>query len=266
MALEGVFGRYIHRDSVIHRLDPRVKLVLLFAFIALAFIADGFVGLGVLYVLLLACVALSRIPPLSALKAMVPFLFLLIFPVLFNLFFIAEGEPLVHYGFILITDEGVYRACYMTLRLFFLFASGTLFTLTTSTIAISDAVGALLKPFARFGLPATELAMMVSIALRFVPLLIASYEDIRAAQQARGVDFSERRPMARIRGLTSILVPLFAQAFRHAEDLAVAMESRCYHGGDRTHYRELKMHRGDVVAIVVVVAVALLLVVLRLVV
>jgi energy-coupling factor transport system permease protein len=263
LALEGVLGQYLHRNSVMHRLDPRVKLLLLFGCIVLAFVADGLPGLAPLYALLLFCAALSRIPPLDILKAVAPLSLLLIFPVVFNIFFTAEGEVLLHVGPILITAGGIFRAIYMTLRLFFLFASMTLFTLTTSSIAISDAVGALLRPFARFGLPATELAMMVSIALRFVPLLVSSYEDIRAAQQARGADLTQRQPIARLRGLVSILVPLFAQAFHHAEELALAMESRCFHGGERTHYRELTMHRQDYLALAIVGLVAALLIVLR---
>ena len=265
MAIEGVLGQYIHRDSVLHALDSRVKLLLLFGCISLAFIADSLMGLGLLYLLLLSCAALTKIPPLRILKAVAPLAFLLLFPIVFNIFFITDGEVLANAGPILITTEGIYRACYMTLRLFFLFAIATLFTLTTSSIAISDAVGALLSPLTRFGVPATELSMMVSIALRFVPTLIQSYEDIRDAQQARGVNYRERNPLARLRGLVSILVPLFAQAFHHAEELAVAMESRCFHGGDRTHYRELALHRQDFMAIAVVFLVTALLIVIRIV-
>ena len=263
MAFEGILGQYIHRDSVLHALDPRVKLLLLFGCIIMAFIADSFLGLGLLYLLLFTAAALTRIPPLQLLKAVAPFAFFLVFPLVFNLLFVSEGTVLLSAGPLLVTTAGVYRAFYMTLRLFFLFAIATVFTLTTSSIAISDAVGALLRPFARFGVPATELSMMVSIALRFVPTLISSYADIRAAQQARGMDLDELRPVARLRGLVSIMVPLFAQAFRQAEELAIAMESRCFHGGDRTHYRELALHRRDYIAVVVILLVAALLIVLR---
>lgn len=263
MALENVLGKYVFRDSVLHNMDPRAKLSLLFGCIILAFIANNFAGLGLLYVLLFACAALSRISPALILKAVAPFTLLLLFPVVFNIFFITEGEVLVNAGPLLITTEGIYRACYMSLRLFFLFTLAVIFTLTTSSIAISDAVGALLRPFARFGVPATELSMMVSIALRFIPTLLTSYEDIRAAQQARGVDHSQKSPLARLRGMASIMVPLFAQAFYHAEELAIAMESRCFHGGDRTHYRELAMHRRDIFALTVVGVLALALVALR---
>jgi len=263
MPIEGILGQYIYRKSVLHTLDPRIKLFLLFACIALAFIADDFIGLGVLYLLLFATAALSRIPVKSILKAVAPLCILLIFPIVFNIFFITEGEALVHAGPILITTQGVYRGFYMCFRLFFLFAIATMFTLTTSSIAISDAFRALLDPFARFGVPATELSMMVSIALRFVPTLAQSYEDIRTAQQARGVDLREKRPLARLKGMAAIMVPLFAQAFHHAEELAVAMESRCFHGGERTHYRELKTQRRDYVALIVIAAVACVLIVWR---
>ncbi len=263
VALEGVLGQYIYRDSVLHRMDPRIKLTLLFGCIVLAFVADSLPGLGVLYLLLFACAGLSRISPIMILKAVAPFTILLLFPLIFNIFFITEGDVLVHAGPILITTEGIYRALYMSLRLFFLFTLATLFTLVTSSIAISDAVGAMLRPFARFGLPATELAMMVSIALRFIPTLVSSYEDIRAAQQTRGVDYRGKHPVARLRGLVSLLIPLFAQAFHHAEDLALAMESRCFHGGDRTHYRELVIHRRDIVALGTVALVTAVLIMLR---
>jgi energy-coupling factor transport system permease protein len=151
----------------------------------------------------------------------------------------------------------------MTLRLLFLFSIAVMVTLTTSTIAISDAVAAMLKPFERFDVPAFEISMMVSIALRFIPTLTDSFADIKKAQQARGAVFNEGGPLHRLQGIVVLMVPLFAQAFRHAEDLALAMESRCYHGGQRTHYRELRFKSRDLIATIIVAAIGGILVALR---
>ena len=188
---------------------------------------------------------------------------LLIFPLLFNLFFVQEGQVLLHWGPVLITAEGLYRGVYMTLRLLFLFGAATMVTLTTTTIAISDACAAMLRPLRRLGVPDREIGMMVSIALRFVPTLTDAYTDIRKGQQARGAVFDSGGPLTRLRNLIPLLVPLFAQAFRHGEELAVAMESRCYHGGERTHYRQLRLSKVDYAALAIVGAVAVLLIVLR---
>ncbi|MDR3136054.1 MAG: energy-coupling factor transporter transmembrane protein EcfT [Coriobacteriales bacterium] len=264
MAFDSIIGQYYYRDSLIHALDPRLKLSLLLFFIALAFVADSFLALFILLALLGWTVGLSRIPLPAVVKALLPTLALLLFPLLFNLFFVQSGTILTQLGGIAITDEGLYRGTYMSLRLLFLFSCATLVTLTTTTIAISDACAAMLRPFRRLGVPDIEIALLVSIALRFIPTLADAYSDILKAQQARGAIFDKGGPIARLRGLLPLLVPLFAQAFRHGEDLAVAMESRCYHGGERSHYRELRMRKADYGALAVVGAVALLIGALRL--
>jgi energy-coupling factor transport system permease protein len=262
MALDGIIGQYYHRASIVHALDPRIKLTLLLACIVLAFLVNSFLGLALLLGLLVAVMLLSRIPFTAILKALAPLAFLLLVPFLFNLFFISDGTPLLETGFIRITNEGIWRGAYMTLRLLFLFGVATMVTLTTSTIALSDAVAAMLAPFTRFGVPAFEISMMVSIALRFIPTLLDSFYDIKKAQLARGAHLDAGGPLRRIRGLVPLLVPLFAGAFRHAEELAIAMESRCYHGGERTHYRALRMQARDFVAIVAVATMAVVLCVL----
>jgi energy-coupling factor transport system permease protein len=263
MAFDSVLGQYYYRNSPIHALDPRIKLTLLLVFIALAFVANSFWGLAVLLALMVTAVALSKIPLGAVIKALLPLLLLLVFPLLFNLFFVRGGDVLLHLGDVIVSSEGLYRGAYMALRLLFLFAAATLLTLTTTTIAISDACAAMLRPFRRLGVPDTEIAMMLSIALRFVPTLVDAYKDILKAQQARGAVFGAGGPIRRVRSLLPLLVPLFAQVFRHAEELALAMESRCYHGGDRSHYRELRLRRVDYVAIWVVVALTVVLILMR---
>ncbi|MDR3037356.1 MAG: energy-coupling factor transporter transmembrane protein EcfT [Coriobacteriales bacterium] len=255
MAFEIVIGQYHDASSPIHRLDPRAKATLLLVLIATAFFASSFLGLGLLLVFLLFVLALSTIPPRLLLKALAPVGFLLIFPLIFNLLFVAEGTELVHWGILHITSGGLYRALFMTLRLLLLFLGATLLTLTTSPIALCDATASMLGPFRRFGVPAYEISMMISIALRFIPTLLEDFDRIRKAQQSRGAVFDRGGPLARAKALIPCLVPLFAQSFRHAENLALAMESRCYHGGDaRTHYHVLKFHPRDAVATVACLA------------
>jgi energy-coupling factor transport system permease protein len=260
VAIDSVMGQYYRRDSIIHDLDPRAKLTLLLLCIVISFLAYSFIGFAVLMGFLLLVMLLSRIPALAIAKALTPLAILVVFPLLFNVFFIQTGTPLFDYGVILITDDGLIRGAYMSLRLLFLFGIATMLTLTTSTIALSDAVASMLKPFERFGVPAFEISMMVSIALRFVPTIAESFGDIKKAQQARGATFGQGGPVRRLHSIIVIMVPLFAQAFRHAEDLAIAMESRCYHGGERTHYRELRFALHDLLASVVVILIAAILI------
>jgi energy-coupling factor transport system permease protein len=261
MAFDIVLGQYHHADSIIHRLDPRVKITLMIALFVTAFLANGIPGLLVMLALVLGVIALSTVALKTVAKALAPLAFLLIFPLFFNLFFITVGTPLFSWGAILITDHGVHQACFMTLRLFILFLSATLLTLTTSPIVLSNAIASMLAPFTRFGLPAYEISMMVNIALRFLPTLLEDFDHIRKAQLARGATLSQGGPIKRVKLLLPLLVPLFAQSLRHAEGLAVAMESRCYHGGtNRTHYRVFKIRRADICAIVVCAALLLVMI------
>ncbi|MDR2586923.1 MAG: energy-coupling factor transporter transmembrane protein EcfT [Coriobacteriales bacterium] len=263
MAFDIAIGQFHNADSLVHRLDPRIKVTLLFVLIVAAFFIDNLLGLGIFLVFLLVTTALASLTPRLVIKALAPLSFLLIFPLIFNLFFIADGTPLLEWGPVLITDEGAYRAVFMTLRLLLLFFSATLLTLTTSPIALCDATAAMLAPFRRFGVPAYEISLMISIALRFIPTLLEDFDHIRKAQTARGAVFDRGGPIARVRALLPCLVPLFAQSFRHAEELALAMESRCYHGGDdRTHYHVLKMGARDACAVVACCALLVTMIVL----
>ena len=246
MAFDIVIGHYYNTDSPIHRLDARAKVTMLFSLIITTFLTDGFPGLAVVAIILLVCLILSSIPIKTVLKAIAPISFLLIFPLIFNLFFTKDGDTLFQWGIILITDYGLYRAGFMTLRLFLLFLSAAMLTLCTSPIALCDASAAMLRPFRRFGVPSYEISMMISIALRFIPTLLEDFDHIFKAQKSRGAVFDRGGPIARVKSIIPCMIPLFAQSFRHAEELAMAMESRCYHGGDnRTHYHILKFERRD---------------------
>ncbi|MDR0351004.1 MAG: energy-coupling factor transporter transmembrane protein EcfT, partial [Coriobacteriales bacterium] len=214
MSFDITIGQFHNADSIVHRLDPRVKISLLFVLIATVFFANSFAGLGLVLLLLLIVTALSALTPTLVLKAAAPLCILLIFPLLFNTFFTPEGVPLFSWGIILITDEGLYRACFLTLRLLLLLISAVLLTLTTSPIALCDAMAAMLRPFERLGVPAYELSMMASIALRFIPTLLEDFDRIRKAQRARGAVFDRGGPIARLRALLPCLVPLFAQSFK----------------------------------------------------
>ncbi len=262
MAFDIVLGQYHHAESIVHRLDPRIKITLMLILFVAAFLANSFFALLVLLLLDIVIIALSKVRPKTVVKAVAPLAFLLIFPLFFNLFFISEGTSLFSWGAILITDHGAYQAGFMTLRLFILFLTATLLTLTTSTIMLGDGISAMLRPFVRFGLPAYEISMMVSIALRFLPTLFEDFDHIRKAQMARGAVISQGGPIKRVKLLLPLLVPLFAQSLRHAEELAVAMESRCYHGGtNRTHYRVFSVGRADVIAIAICTSILILMIV-----
>jgi energy-coupling factor transport system permease protein len=246
MAFDIALGQFHNADSLIHRLDPRVKVTLLLVYIVTVFLTDGLPGLGVLSLFMLLIIALSSITLRLVFKAMAPLLLLLIFPLVLNLFFTADGTPLVSWGIILITDAGLHQAIFMTLRMFLLLIGAVLLTLTTSPIALCDATASMLRPFGRIGVPGYEISLILSIALRFIPTLFEDFDHIRKAQLARGAVFSRGGPIARTRAFLPCLVPLFAQSFRHAESLALAMESRCYHGGsNRTHYHVLRLGARD---------------------
>jgi energy-coupling factor transport system permease protein len=255
VAFDIAIGQFHNADSLVHRLDPRAKATLLLVLIAAALCTDSLPGLGLFFIFMLVVIALSSLSLRIVAKALAPLSFLLIFPLVFNLLFYPAGAPLLDWGPLHITDEGVYRAFFMTLRLLLLFLSATLLTLTTSPIALCDATASMLRPFERFGVPAYELSLMISIALRFIPTLLEDFDRIRKAQLSRGAVFGRGGPLARLKALLPCLIPLFAQSFRHAEDLALAMESRCYHGGSaRTHYHVLRLRPRDAAAAVCCVA------------
>lgn len=238
-------GQYFPGNSFVHRLDPRTKILCMIAYIVLIFCIKDFAGYAVLAVFTAICVFSSRVPVKFVLKGVKPIMLFIVITAVFNLF-LTGGRTLWKWGFLTITYEGVRLAIFMVLRLFFLIMGTSLLTLTTSPIVLTDGMEALLAPLKRIGVPAHELAMMMTIALRFVPTLLEETDKIMKAQAARGADFESGNIMRRAKAMVPILIPLFISAFRRADDLAVAMECRCYRGGEnRTRLRELKMGAVD---------------------
>ena len=239
-------GQYFPGNSVIHRLDPRTKLVMLVVYIVALFLASGPASYGIMLAFLLICIQISGIPGKAFLRGMKPLLFILIFTGLLNLFFTQGQTVLVSFWGISVTLEGIVRSVYMVARILMLIAGTFLLTYTTSPISLTDGLESLLNPLKKIKVPVHELAMMMCIALRFIPTLIEETDKIMSAQRARGADFENGKLMERVKALVPILVPLFISAFRRADELATAMECRCYHGGDgRTKMKLLRYKRRD---------------------
>ncbi|MGN1367840.1 MAG: energy-coupling factor transporter transmembrane component T family protein [Aristaeellaceae bacterium] len=242
-------GQYYPVDSWVHRLDPRTKILLTIAMIVAVFMVKTMAGYGLILGFIYLTSRLSRIPFKMLMKGIKPLRFILILTFLLNLFFNSGETMLIEWGFLKISYEGLSQAIHYSLRLVFLVLGTSLMTLTTSPIALSDGIEMLLSPLKRFHFPAHELAMMMSIALRFIPTLMEEADKIMKAQMARGADFESGNLLARAKAMVPLLVPLFVSAFRRAGDLAMAMESRCYHGGEnRTRLRVLKVTRNDWIA------------------
>ena len=234
-------GQYFPGNSPIHRLDPRTKLIVLVVYIVALFLAVNWASYGLMFLFLTVCVAISRIPLKALVHGMKPLLFILIFTGILNVFFTPDGTTIVEFWRIRITTGGLIRAAFMMLRIMMLITGTFLLTYTTSPIALTDGLESLLGPLKVIRVPVHELAMMMCIALRFIPTLIEETDKIMSAQKARGADFETGSLMSRVKALVPILVPLFISAFRRADELATAMECRCYHGGDgRTKMKLLR--------------------------
>jgi len=235
-------GQYFPGKSAVHRLDARVKILLTIAFIVMLFIADDITGLGVGVAFTFLTFIISRIPLKMMWKSVRPILIIIIITALLNLFFVHTGEPYFEWKFIKITDKGVETAVFMVVRIVCLIVGSSLLTYTTSPIDLTDAIERLLSPLKKIKVPVHELAMMMTIALRFIPTLIEETDKITAAQKARGADMETGSIFKKAKALIPILIPLFVSSFRHAEELALAMECRCYHGGEgRTKMKQLKL-------------------------
>lgn len=245
-------GQYFPGDSIIHRLDPRFKLIITLIYILMLFAGNSIICLGVGAVFTLFAIILSKIPLkmfLKSIRPLVPFLFLTAF---FNLIFVKSGDVIFKWKFIEITNEAVSISVFMFVRIILLIMGSSLLTYTTSPITLTDAIERLLSPLKKVKLPVHELAMMMSIALRFIPTLIEETEKIMSAQKARGAEIDSGSFMARAKNMVSILVPLFVSSFRRADELATAMECRCYRGGEgRTRLRQLKSAPKDYIALAV---------------
>ena len=242
-------GQYFPGNSPVHRLDPRTKLIILVGYIVALFVAKSWVSYGICFAFLAVCIGFSTIPVKSIVKGMKPLVFILAFTGILNLFF-TEGETvLVKLWVITVTLEGLVRAIFMVARILMLITATFLLTYTTSPISLTDGLESLLSPLKKIRVPVHELSMMMCIALRFIPTLIEETDKIMSAQKARGADFESGNLMQRVKALVPILVPLFISAFRRADELATAMECRCYQGGDgRTKMKLLRYHRGDLKA------------------
>jgi energy-coupling factor transport system permease protein len=247
-------GQYYPMQSVLHRMDPRFKIMAALLFIVLAFLFTTPLGYLLLFGLLALAVSLSRVPVRVIVRGLRPLLFILAFTFILNVFFTRGGRELFTFWIFTITEQGLYNAVFMAIRLSMLVAGTSLLTLSTSPLQLTDGIEALLRPLGKIGFPAHELAMMMTIALRFIPTLAEEANRIRMAQAARGADFDTGGPIKRAMNLVPLLVPLFISAFRRAEELAVAMEARCYHGGEgRTKLRVLKAHPRDYAAMGILV-------------
>ena len=249
-------GQYMPGNTVVHRLDPRMKILLTIVYIAIIFCVTSPVWYVLPLAYLLVTAKLSGLTPKSLLKAIKPLRFLLILTFVLNLFFSAGETVWLQLGFLRLTREGVLTAVHFSMRLVFLVTGTSVLTLTTSPVALSDGIELLLKPLKVIRFPAHELAMMMTIALRFIPTLIEEADKIMKAQMARGADFESGNLIKRAKAMIPLLVPLFVSAFRRAGDLAMAMEARCYHGGEgRTRLRVLKYTKNDAYAMLVTLCV-----------
>jgi energy-coupling factor transport system permease protein len=247
-------GQYYPEYSIIHKLDPRLKIIITLAYIASLFIIGGFAGYIIVFAAVAAVIAASKVPVRFILRGLKPIMIIIIFTFTLNML-MTNGHVLWQWHFIRITEEGLYNAIFMALRLTFLIVGTSLLTLTTKPMKLTDGIESLLVPFKKLGAPTHELAMMMTIALRFIPTLLEETDKIMKAQQARGADFESGSLLRRAKALIPLLVPLFVGAFRIAQDLAMAMEARCYRGGEgRTKLNPLKFKSRDLVATIITLA------------
>ncbi len=256
-------GQYFPGNSILHRLDPRTKLIGVIAYIVALFLCKWLVSYCIIAAFLATMICVSHVGFRTAVRGLKPVLVLLIFTGILNLLY-SGGTPLVHWGFINITEEGIWKAAFMVVRIMMLIMGTFLLTYTTSPIMLTDAIESLLGPLKKLHVPIHELAMMMSIALRFIPTLIEETDKLMSAQKARGADFETGNLVQKAKALVPLLVPLFISALRRAEELAVAMESRCYHGGEgRTRLRQLRYAGRDVAALVTLALLIAVICVLR---
>ena len=254
MITDITIGQYFPSDSPLHRLDARVKLVITLLYIVSLFLIKSFIGYAFVIIALAIVIKVSKVPFKFMVKGLKSLVFIIIFTALINVFTVKGGETLVTFWKLSITMEGVFFAIKMALRIILLIIGSSLLTLTTTPIKLTDGIEALRKPLSKIGVPAHDIAMMMTIALRFIPTLLDETDKIIKAQQARGADFDTGRLRDKARALVPILVPLFISAFRRADELAMAMESRCYNGGaNRTRMNVMKVTSIDYTAIILFV-------------
>lgn len=259
-----IFGRYIPVESVLHRLDPRSKLCAILLFIGIVFLANNAVTYSILGLFTLLAVYSSNIPVKFLINGLKFLFYLIVFTFLLHIFFTREGDILFAFGWLKIYEGGLMTGIFISLRFLFLILITSLLTLTTTPIEITDGMESLLKPLKKIRFPVHELALMMSIALRFIPTLMDETDKIMKAQMARGVDFSQGSLKERAKAIVPLLIPLFISAFKRAEELAIAMEARGYRGGEgRTKYRQLKWGMNDTVLLLTLLLLGALLFLFR---
>ncbi|MEG0876218.1 MAG: energy-coupling factor transporter transmembrane protein EcfT [Oscillospiraceae bacterium] len=243
-------GQYFPGTSFVHRLDPRVKLICTLIYIVALLVAKSYVSYGVMLLLLVLSVAVSKIRPAALLKGLKPLAFIIIFTAIINLFYTKGGKEIFSWWIFTLTTGGIERACFMVIRIMMLISGTFLLTYTTTPMSLTDGMERLMNPLKKIRVPVHELSMMMSIALRFIPSLIEETDKIMSAQKARGADFETGKLTDRAKALLPLLVPLFVSAFRRADELAIAMEARCYHGGEgRTRMKTLKYKASDFITL-----------------
>lgn len=247
-------GQYFPGDSWVHKLDPRIKIIATLLFLIELFIVDNFIGFAIAAVALGIVISVSKVPVSYIMRGLKPIIIILLFTFALNIFMV-DGRVLWQWKFLRITEEGLELAIFMAIRLVLLLMGSSMLTLCTRPLALTDGIERMLSPFKKIGLPAHDIAMMMTIALRFIPTLLEEADKIMKAQQARGADFESGNIIRRAKSLIPILVPLFVSAFRIAQDLALAMEARCYRGGEnRTRMNAMKMVRRDYLAMALMAA------------
>jgi energy-coupling factor transport system permease protein len=259
-----IFGRYVPADSVIHKMDPRSKLLVIFLFVCVIFLANNTATYALIGIYTFLMLGLSRVPVRFLYGGLKPVLWLVLFTLVLQLFFTREGTLLYEIGPIKIYEEGVRQGIFISLRFFFLILMTSLLTLTTTPIEITDGLETLLHPLKKIHFPVHEMALMMSISLRFIPTLMQETDKIMKAQIARGVEFNSGPFKERIKAVIPLLIPLFVSSFKRAEELAVAMEARGYQGGEgRTKYRELLWRTNDSLQLGLLALITILLILLR---
>lgn len=250
-----ILGRYVPGNSLIHRLDPRSKLLAMIAYVIIVFWANNVVTNAIMIGFTLVIILLSQLKLSFFLKGIQPMIGIILFTTLFQMFFTHGGETYFQLGFLKITSYGLSQAIFIFIRFVLIICFSTLLTLTTTPLSLADAVESLLKPFARLKVPAHEIGLMLSLSLRFVPTLMDDTTRIMNAQRARGVDFGEGNLLQKVKSIIPILIPLFASSFKRADALALAMEARGYQGGEgRSKYRILQWQSRDTMALMVLFA------------
>ncbi|MFC4803389.1 energy-coupling factor transporter transmembrane component T family protein [Neobacillus sp. GCM10023253] len=259
-----IFGRYVPADSLIHKMDPRSKLIIIFLFVCVIFLANNGLTYALIGIYTFLMLGLSKIPIRFLYGGLKPIIWLVLFTFILQLFFTKGGSLIFHWGPVKIYEEGLKMGIFISLRFFFLILMTSLLTLTTTPIEITDGLETLLNPLKKVRFPVHEMALMMSISLRFIPTLMQETDKIMKAQIARGVEFASGPLKERIKAVIPLLIPLFVSSFKRAEELAVAMEARGYRGGEgRTKYRQLSWATADTVQIVLLAVLTILLVLLR---